>query len=504
VFLLIGIVGLSIRAYYFPYNLPIVLDGSIYYWYAIDMSLLGGFPDGYNFPNNGWPAFLSLFFSILRSDNFLDFMNLQRMLSTVISVLTMVPIYLLARRFFEKRYALIAAGIFTIEPRIIINSLLGIIEPSFIFLTVLVLFFILGNKIKHVYLAFGVAALAALTRYEGLLLLVPLTVAYFVRFRSEKRFVVKYFLALTIFVLILMPITYERIKTTGNDGIVSHVTAAAKAHPYIVEHTSQSSSYYNEVVKMTISALIRYLGWVQIPIFVFFVPVAVLIFFKNKRNMIKDPRVITAIVFVATMLLPAIYAYSRGIQETRYLYILFPIFCLMSSFTIKKIWFRFNRIKLFVTILCLGVIITSIGFIEIKGIDTKYQFDSFTVAKKISKITNGINSYSEDEYIKTTWIFNQKFPTTRNSIMEKPTLIFYNDTISYNDYLKYGKENGLTHIVTDGLFSSKSNIDTTLNDIFVHEKNYPYLQKIYDSSEDGYSYHIKVFAINYKTLESSN
>lgn len=182
----IGVAGLLIRLHYFPYNLPIILDGSIYFWYANDMSLLGSFPNGYNFPNNGWPSFLSLFFSLLRSENFLDFMYVQRLLTISISVLTVIPIYLLARRFVEKQYALIASGIFIFEPRIIINALLGITESSFILLSVLSLYFVLGNKIRYVYIGFGIAAIAALIRYEGLLLLAPLSVSYFCRFRPHK------------------------------------------------------------------------------------------------------------------------------------------------------------------------------------------------------------------------------------------------------------------------------------------------------------------------------
>ena len=74
VFLLtiIGIIGILIRVYYLPFELPITLDGSNYFWYTIDMSLLGEFPSTYTFPNNGWPSFLYIFFSLFSSDNFLD------------------------------------------------------------------------------------------------------------------------------------------------------------------------------------------------------------------------------------------------------------------------------------------------------------------------------------------------------------------------------------------------------------------------------------------------
>ena len=42
--ILIGLVGLVIRIYSYPYDLPVYQDVSDYFWYAIDMSILGEFP----------------------------------------------------------------------------------------------------------------------------------------------------------------------------------------------------------------------------------------------------------------------------------------------------------------------------------------------------------------------------------------------------------------------------------------------------------------------------
>lgn len=104
---IIGIVGLLIRIKYFPFEIPIILDASGYFWYAIDTKVLGHFPTAEcgwrcTFPNNAWPALLSVFFSLLNSNNFMDYMNLQRVLTISISVLTIIPIYLLCRRFLES------------------------------------------------------------------------------------------------------------------------------------------------------------------------------------------------------------------------------------------------------------------------------------------------------------------------------------------------------------------------------------------------------------------
>ena len=37
------------------------------------------------------------------------------------------------------------------------------------------------------------------------------------------------------------------------------------------------------------------------------------------------------------MLIPAFYGYSREIQDTKYLYVLYPIFCVLACFTFKMI-----------------------------------------------------------------------------------------------------------------------------------------------------------------------
>ena len=41
-----------------------------------------------------------------------------------------------------------------------------------------------------------------------------------------------------------------------------------------------------------------------------------------------------------------------------------------------------------------------------------------------------------------------------------------------------------------------------LKDVFENEEKFPYLTKIYDSSEVGYDYHLKIFRINYEKFES--
>ena len=41
---IIGLVGFLIRFFYFPDGIPITLDGTLYFWYANDLSVSGTFP----------------------------------------------------------------------------------------------------------------------------------------------------------------------------------------------------------------------------------------------------------------------------------------------------------------------------------------------------------------------------------------------------------------------------------------------------------------------------
>ena len=93
---IIGLAGFLIRFFYFPEGIPITLDGALYFWYANDLSVGGTFPYNYEIPNNGWPTFLSIFFHSFNSENFLDYMELQRYVTILISVTTIIPIFILS------------------------------------------------------------------------------------------------------------------------------------------------------------------------------------------------------------------------------------------------------------------------------------------------------------------------------------------------------------------------------------------------------------------------
>ena len=499
---IIALAGFLIRFFYFPEGLPITHDGSAYFWYANDLSISGTFPDSYplNFPNNGWPTFLSVFFYLFNSDNFLDYMDLQRSLSITISVLTVIPIYLLCSRFFDKRYSIIGAALFVFSPLIIQNSLLGITEPLFLFIGITSLFLFLSNNIKSVYLSFGVVALFTLVRYEGLLLLLPLSIMFFVRFRKERKVVLKYAFCVLIFVLVVSPMAYIRFENTGQDGIISHVVAVPVYYQTVSEKEEQDQAitFFN-LLSAGLLNLTKYLGWITIPFFIFLIPYGIFVIFKN-RDYKTNTIVLTSII----LLLPAVYAYTRDFQDPRYLFVLFPIMTILSIYTIKKLESKLKKQNVFYALLIGGIVGSSLVFLNYQAEDYEHQREAFEISKEVTERTSVINhSYHidfdvpESKYYRSANLSLQTFPILSTEIQDRVEWVELVGHDSLESYIEFGRKQGLTYLVVDNSIKQPS----FLQDVFIHEEKYPYLLKEFDSKDFGYQYHVKIFRIDYEVLK---
>lgn len=487
----IGVSGFIIRLYYFPYNIPITEDGLFYFRYAIDTSILGHFPST-SISNNGWPLLVSVFFSVYSSTNFLDYMTLQRLLSVSISVLTIIPVYLLAKRFFDIKYALVASFLFAFEPRTIQNSLLGISEPAYIILITFSLFFFLSDRLKIIYLSFCFAALATIIRYEGVMLFFVISIMFFIRNKHEKNRIRKYLLATTIFVLTLVPMMYARTISFGDNGITSSLIGGSEV--YGIEAVSSSENRIFGVLSFVftgISTLAKFMGWSMIPYFIVLVPFGIYFIFRN-RNSSR----LTLILSVIFLSIPAFYAYSRGIQEIRYLYVLYPIFCVFSVFAIK---FVITRKKQFIIPIIIGIIATSIFFLVWKSIDYEHERDAFDIAKSVSSRTSVINEYyPESKYVRVTGMI-EKFPILSNNVSFGPKILPTSYDSMY-DFIESNRKEGLTHVVADGAPYRP----VFLRELFSDETKYPFLIKEFESTDMDSMYKVKIFRVDYDKFDLLN
>jgi len=482
---IIALAGFLIRLFYFPDGIPLILDGATYFWYANDLSVSGTFPANVNMPNNGWPTFLSVFFYFFNSENFLDYMTLQRYVTIIISVATIIPVFILCRKFCGNELSLLGASLFVFQPRIIENSLLGVTEPLFILLELTCLVLFLQNDLKFKYLSFAFLALACLVRYEGVVLIIPLSILFLRINKIDKKNIPRYFIAISIFLLVLLPMVFVRMDTMGYDGVTSHSIAAV------------STIGKNSTIYLGISSLIVSTGVSVFPIFFALLPLGFFGFFKN-RNFDKY----TILLFLIFMLMPIIYASSRGITEPRYLLVLFPIFSLISIYTIKEITKKFGKTKFVLIIFVVGILLSSIVFLDYNTIDYEHELEAYDIGLEVSRNTSVISDYHpESKYAhnKIDVATNlETFPILSSEIKQKVKLIETYGFHSLNEFIVYGEREGLTHIVVD----DNQNRSEFLKDVFGNEEKYVYLSKIYDSSEHGYDYHLKIFRIDYEKFDS--
>ena len=407
---IIGLVGFLIRFFYFPDGIPFTLDGALHFWYANDLSISGTFPANVNMPNNGWPTFLSVFFYFFNSENFLDYMTLQRYVTIIISVATIIPVFILCRKFCGNELSLLAASLFVFQPRIIENSLSGLTDPLFILLELTCLVLFLQNNLKFKYLSFGFLALACLIRYEGVVLIIPLSILFLRINKIDKKNIPRYFIAISIFLLVLLPMVFVRMDTMGYDGVTSHSIAA-------VSTIGKDSTTYLGII-----SFIKSVALAVFPIFFVLLPLGFFGFFR-KRNFDKY----TILLFMIFMLIPLIYASTRGMSEPRYLLTLFPIFSLISVYTVKEITKKFNKAKLISILFVTAILLSSVVYFDYNKIDYEYELDAYHVGLEVSKRTSVINDYHpEVKYVhnKIDVATNlEAFPILSSEIKQKVKLI---------------------------------------------------------------------------------
>ena len=231
----------------------------------------------------------------------------------------------------------------------------------------------------------------------------------------------------------------------------------------------------------------------MIPNFIIFIPIGLFLIFKN-RNFEK----ITIILSLGLMSIPALYAYTIPALDTRYLYVLFPMFSVLSVLTIEKFVGKIDRKNLIIIFIVSLIIISSLIFYDYKKVDYEHEKESFEIMKDISTIVNGVNNLStESRYISTIETMNQ-WPNLYSEMQFDIQSIPLGNNNNLHSYISNSKDKGLTHILTD---NNKERADF-VNELFVEETKYPYLKKIYDSKDHGFEYQIKVFEINYEIFSS--
>ena len=487
--LIIGGIALIVRLAFLHTEIPLNSDNFIYFRNAVDMTL-GETEIFYRESNSGWPGFLSIIFSTFQSTNFMDYMALQRYVSIILSVITIIPVYLLGKQFFAKQYALLGAAIFVLEPRIIQNSLFGITEPLYILTIVFALVFLLKNTDKFACLSFALIGLATLIRFEGIILLPAFSIVYFLYQKDVKKKIPLYFCLILIFVIILLPTSVLRMQENYDDGFAGKIIQNIEHEAY-----SEKGEYVGifSLVVSGIENLFRFLALSMVSYLIFFVPLGIMLLIKNNQ---KQDKALLIIGF--SLLIPAVYSYALA-SDSRFLFPLYPLFCIAAIYTIKKIFEQFHKEKILSVIIISSFVVIAIYYLDVKDIDVEHELEAYNMAKLITDRVEGIYLYGQEAGYLGLVKLNQidEFPVNSDKYYPSGPIQIRATFDTMNEYIEQAKITGVTHLVLDGGDKSPK----LFNDIFYETEKYSFLIKEFSSKDYSYDYLVKIYRIDFEEFD---
>ena len=540
-------IGFIIRLYFLPFDVPFTLDNIDYFGYAIEIKNIGELPKNWHIANNGWPSFMGVLFSIIPSEVFFDFVNFIRISTSIISVITVIPIYLLCKKFFGSYLGLIGAALFAFNPRIIINSTEGGIEPLYILVATLICLLFFYRNYKAILIAFALVGIISHLRYEAFILIIPISILYFLNSKQEIKSVTKYLICITIFLIVLIPLLTINYNNTGEDGLFSQFSSGFnRSYTQFIEGDFSDDVYKTDVIDGVesthyiwkgVTNLIKFLGLSIIPVFIVLIPYGIYAVFKE-RNYRKN----VIIILSFFLLIPAFYAYVSGFNDIRYLFILYPIFCFVSLFIFQKINDKVKKPTLFlISIILILIFVALFTNFEYKD-QIENSRESFLVAQKVVDIATGYNDFSpESQFIKAAemedrwpespvasqsghvvrdrlfieyddsetleeFIQNSRDITIHNKSTHPAHQFWFVDTSGkhlldplyyWSDGTKKHMPIGLSHLVVD----NRNDRPKFIQDVYDNEEKYVYLIKEFDSTDFGLNHKLKIFKINYEIFD---
>ena len=488
--LAVTIVGFIIRINYIYEDIPLTLDSFRYFLLGIDISLLGNFPNNYNNTNSGWPLFLSLIFQSSNSNNYLDYMIIQRVSTVILSVITTIPLYFLAQKFFNKEIAMVGACFFIFSPYMIENSLLGINDSLFIFLLTCFLAMFFSQKKINVLGSFIVLGFSTIVRYESILLILPSVIIFLYRYRVDKNFQKYIIVGVILFLLVITPMAIWKIQMGIPDGIISHLSSGASV--VINENSVSSSSNDRFDLLRGIINLPKFLGISLLPLIFIFIPYAIIPLLKKQNNNFRH-----LVLFGIVSCVPAFYAYSRGFEDIRYMLFISPVLIIASLFLIERLNQIIKRNNLILIVLILLIIISSIIYLDFRQTDYEREKEVLKIAEFVSKLDGKSNDYGPEAYYVEVMDLNEKeFPILSNQINFKSKIILLEgDTII--ERINDAKNKEVSYLVV-----TSNTKDRIFLDVYDNQENYVYLEKIFDSEKDNSKFKVKIFKIDFEKFIS--
>ena len=523
--ILICAISLGFKLYLVDFSIPVNSDNLAYTLNAIAHSN-GDFTQP---PHRGigWSMFLSIFFSFIDSDNFLDYSNLSRIVSISVATSSIFLIYGVARKFFDERYSLVTSCLFAFLPHLNHNSIMGLSEPIFILTILASFYFILNNKLKFVTISLVLVGFAYWIRLNGLIIFIVISLTYLLTFKKSQNFLRNYGIGLIFFILVLSPMLIQKYEQYGDpfyssyqgsmfsenyEQLESNLLSNTKssAFDYIQNH-GIAAFFDNFLLNGFVNSL-SILSQLSFPYLFILLPFGILFSFRafdQKSQYIKA----NWIFIISSILLMSVII--SVVPDKRFLFFLMPFLVIFSVIPIQRVTeyglntFSFSRKQkdvFLIIVLIIIIILSGLFTLRYEKPDYMLENEKFDFSKFALENINGntLRDYggSLDYVTNIVLIHDNDFrdfkidywiDKTERKKYEFTEIGVYGESIE--DLILNGESSSLKYLISN---NQKTFYYPFVDDVYHNEKNFPYLIKIFDSEEHAYQkLKIKVFEIDY-------
>ena len=484
----------------------------------------------------GWSIFISPFYLLTDSTDLLDYLNITRILSIAISTVTIIPMYILARRFFDEKYSLMASCLFAFEPHLNYNSVLGLSEPIFILGIVLASIFILQkNHNWYFYLSFLLAGIVWWVRFNGLVMVMILSIVFFVVYKPSSKNFLKYLVCIGLFLIIVSPILIQRYDQFGDplyfavsdnhfigDGY-SNYAINTKDIEYSASDYIQDNGVISFVERFGLTGLhIMALDMFKMlfPYLIFLLPFGVLF---SIRSFAQDKDYIKSIWILLLVNLGFLIMVFSVWGDMRLIYHVFPFIIIISTIVIQRVvkhglsTFQFSeKQKNFFLVGIISIVIISASILTLRMDESdklldqeRIEFSKLLTQKFNGKISAGgdvLRLLTYTQLQDSPYLFKEFKTSTYDFSIGRDSDLFASGNMlertvlyakSLDELIEIGKEYDLKYIAINKE-QSKNDWYGYLTNLYDEGENYPFLTKVLDTKEIGFKkFKVKVFEINY-------
>ena len=524
--ILIVIISLGLKLYLVDFSLPVNSDNLSYVLNGIAHS--NGDFDHSPSRSIGWSLFLSPFFSLMNSNDFLDYSNVAKIISIGVSTTTIFLIYKVGRKFFDERYSLVAACLFAFLPQLNYNSVMALSEPLFIFSILASFYFLLNDKSKFIIPALAFVGFSYWIRLNGIIFFLIISLTYILTFKKSRTFLKNYGIGLVLLLIIISPIFLQKYEQFGDPFYSSYQdTMFSKNYEEHITNvslkTKTSASLYIEnngildfMYTFFISGIFNsmiMLSKLSFPYIFILIPFGILFSFRafdqksqyTKANWIF---ILSSIFFMSFIL--------SVVPEKRFLLFLMPFLVLFSVIPIHRVTeyglstFSLSRNQknaFLVIVIIIVIILSGLFTLRYEKLDPGLEDEKMDFAQYALENLHG-NTLRDfgggTDYINSVILLDyNNFQDFKISSLaddtERSKLAYQEIGVSASnieDLILKGEPLNLNYLISN---QHDTFYYPFVDQVYHNEEQYPYLIKIFDSHEHGYEkLKIKVFEIDYE------